>query len=917
MFSKVVPLATREEDTPDDSARVPLHRCEGVPVAATNALAAPFMRASGSGRAADVVVCGGNSDHEMDDVQSGPLERDNEQIAAAVKATNGAGVRRRRMGEVYPIMKNTIYSDEECEVVVVLTSWDCGMRFIRYISGLFQYFLRNPKAMGFIFTTVIILLFFKYAQQVVVKAVNAAVRAHPGLEPTDTIRSAVTSFTEELRALERAAQTIGWAYMRDSVEGCDIGSAVGTTFSSLVRNFQLSFMANMKTYVVYALPAAASTAFTSRHWGQIGCASNETNSSICFYVSKDSTVRQWDTVSNTGDGGPLGRRAYIEQCMPDLLSVATTATKGSALAASGVWTRAYMACNIVPQKTVRTISYLLPIAFNAEGYATAMAGIDVSLELLMEIVNATATPNIELVIVDNRYNASKGGQFVYDSFDESIFWPTPYGVLDAPVGRIRDLAESVWSEHGGTLALNGSFYRNGLIYQSLTMMSHWTLIASSPLALSVAEVAASLGVIVKESKGVATVASGLYHDCETAANKQQNSVTVEAFGEIEQAFGTQLHSLYTSYTLAGTTKSRSSSASVESESSHNSNAVGGSVIHVLPYSSAWAQSSAVSSAAKATLATPAASTSRGGNGVEMLVLQATTERLPVDIPDVNASWRTSSSGSAAEDERVWGVCGCTYTSVASKTCFFTDSNQTEILFEGSVFNASAKDKIETSQLSASLRGLFTSQYIDGTTTTTGFWTKPYLRSSASGNASVVVSYVHPSEHSSNGYVTRACIIDINAAWMAYTLKENQHNGTTALYLIDRRGAGTFLASSTAVQATDAVYAALKTPDSEFNRIASAVYSAAGNTWERSLSLHIGTTLVNYQVVEGQWGIVEVIPGDVALQRYLPTPAVTSATDALRLLPPGETVQLFLYIGSILFFFFLNLLILGCSHLGRQ
>lgn len=86
--------------------------------------------------------------------------------------------------------------------------------------------------------------------------------------------------------------------------------------------------------------------------------------------------------------------------------------------------------------------------------------------------------------------------------------------------------------------------------------------------------AASLGVIVKESKGIATVASGLYHDCETAANKQQNSVTVEALGEIEQAFRTQLHSLSTSYTLVGTTKSRSSSASAESESSQNSNAVG-------------------------------------------------------------------------------------------------------------------------------------------------------------------------------------------------------------------------------------------------------------------------------------------------------------------------------------------------------
>lgn len=79
------------------------------------------MRTSGNGWVTDVVVCGGISDREMEDVQAGPLERDDKQIAAAAKATNSTAVRRRRMGEVYPIMKNTIYSDEECEEVVVLT----------------------------------------------------------------------------------------------------------------------------------------------------------------------------------------------------------------------------------------------------------------------------------------------------------------------------------------------------------------------------------------------------------------------------------------------------------------------------------------------------------------------------------------------------------------------------------------------------------------------------------------------------------------------------------------------------------------------------------------------------------------------------------------------------------------------------
>ncbi|AIO02469.1 hypothetical protein LPMP_353320 [Leishmania panamensis] len=884
----------------------------------------------------------------MENVQASPCERDDVQTTAATKAANNTGVRRRRMGEVYPIMKNTIYSDEECDVVV-LNSWDCGTLFIRYLNGLFQYFVRNPKPMGLILTTAIILLFFKYSQQVVVKAVNAAVRAHPGLEPTDTLRSAVMSFTEELRGLEQVVQTIGWAYMRNSVIGYDISTSADTTFFSLVSSFQSSFTANVKTYVVYTLPRAASTGFTSAHWGQIGCASEDNNSSVCFYVDENGTVRPWNTVTNASDGGPSMSGVYIEGCMPDLLSVATTATKGSTLAASGVWTRASMTCSIFSQKPVRTVTYLLPIAFNAEGYATAMAGIDVSVGLLINSVKVTATPNIELVVVDNRYSASEGGQFVYDSFNESIFWSTSYGVLNAPVSRVRDLAEAIWRENDGTLAVNGSFYLNGLIYQSLTMMSHWTLIASSPLALSVAEVAATLSAFVKESKGIAAAVSGLYHDCEIAATKQQNSITVESFGQIEFAFGIQLHSLYTPYVLAGAEEGSSSSSCASSNATakntapqaslhssfssaaaafsgagatnnslHEFSTGSGSVNHVSSSSSAPAQPLVPSSTANDAIAIPVASTDSSGKTMEETVaLPATTGRRPVNMFGVDAAWSASGGSAAAATRHKWGVCGCTYSSSTQMTCFYTDSNQLETFFEGSVFSDSAKDKIETRKLSTSLHGTFTKQYIEGNTATAGFWTKPYLRTDTTGNTSVIVSYVYPSVYDSNGYVTRATVLDTTAGWMASTLKVNQHSGTTALYLIDRRDEGTFLASSTAAHAVNAMYTALSTPDPEFDRIASAVYSTAGNTWERSLSLHMGSTLVNYQVLEGQWGVIEVMPGDVALQRYLPTPAVTGATDALRLLPHEETVQLFLYVGSILLVFFLNLLILGCSRLGQQ
>ncbi|KAK7197895.1 hypothetical protein NESM_000743900 [Novymonas esmeraldas] len=970
MLSNNTPVVTPGDGDRDGAPQVPLYRFEdgGAGAAVADPAVDPLARAPRNARAADVVVEGGNSDREMGDAASHAREGDDAPIVVDTDAPGGgggAGGRRRRMGEVYPIMKNTIYSDDECEEEVALTAWDCGALFIRYLNGLFQYFVRNPKAMGLIFTTAIILLFFKYSQQVVVKAVNAAVRAHPGLEPTDTLRSAVVSFTEELQGLERVAQTIGWAYIRDAVTGYNIHTAVNTTFFSLVNTFQTSFTANVKTYVVYALPTAVVGPAPSGHWGQIGCASEDASIATCFYVGEDSTARQWNLTTNTGDGGLSVSDVFIEQRMPDLLSVATTATKGSALAAAGVWTRASMTRRIFSSKTVRTISYLLPIAFNTAGYATAMAGIDVSVELLMDTVNVTATPNMEVVVVDNRYNVGDGGQFVYDSFNEALFWDVPYGARNVPVDRIRDLASTILHENSGILAVNGSFYQNGLIYQSLTMMSHWTLIASSPLALSVAEVAATLGAIVKESKGIAVAASGLFRDCESSANKQQNSVTVESFGQIEQAFGAQLQSLYMSYTLSNVadTSSRGSSSSSSSDSSSSdssssfieksgtsgtttssssvkphASSTASSSAHVhhhassssVPHSlhSSTAASSFSSSSVKVTPPTGSSGTdstaahaphpnSGGGGGVLMSALAATAAE-PRWVKELDTRASTSTTGSAAAAAHRWGVCGCAYSSSSQTSCFYTSSKAVETVFSGSVFTDAPASSIQTFNVATSRRGLFTAQYIDGTTTTSGFWTMPYIGTDTiTGSTFVAVSYVYPSVYDSHGNVTRAAVLDTTAAWMASALKANQHSGTTALYLIDRRGAGTFLASSTATRPVDGVYPALETPDKDFNHIANAVYHTAGDSWDRSISFHMGPTLVNYQVVEGQWGVVEVMPGTVALERYLPTPAVTGATDALRLLQPGDTVQLFLYVGGILFIYFLNLLILGCSQLGQQ
>ena len=865
--------------------------------------------------------------------------------------------RRRKMGEVYPIMKNTIYSDDECEEEVALTAWDCGALFIRYINGLFQYFVRNPKAMGLIFTTAILLLFFKYSQQQVVKVVNAAVKAHPGLEPTDTLRSAVVSFTEELRALERVVQTVGWSYKRDGVVGYDISTAAGTTFLALVNSFQTAFTSNIKTYVVYALPSGTTTTdVMMTHWGQIGCATESSKNPMCYYVTTGNVAKEY--VVPSGDSAATADDAtsetvagiYIEKRMPELLKVVSTAKKGSSLASTGVWTRPFITQRVFSNVSARTISYLLPIAYNDAGYPTALAGVDLSVEALMDIVNVSSTPNIELVVVDNRYNTNEGGQFVYDSFNESLFWVTPYGVLNTPVNRVNALAVPIFRNNGTTLATNASFYQNGLIYQSLTMMDHWTLIASSPLALSVAEVVASLGSIVKESESIAKTAASLHRDCEVAANTQADSTSVEAFAQIEHAFGTQLHSLYMSYTLGSESQqssspgssssssssssspgsssssasnssssagNSSSSASNSSSSAGNSSSSAGNSSNSAGNSSSSSSSSSRSS--RDALATSTTTNTTAGPAITTATLTAVNSAVAVEVARA-ADTLAASKDTIDADARKWGVCGCTFSSSSSSstTCFYTDSTQLETIFEGSVLSESPANATKKHDFTTTRRSNFTKAYIDGTKAAAGFWTVPYVSDdTVTGEVFVAVSYVYPSKHDNNGTVSRAAIIDTTAAWMMAALKTNQHAGTTGLYLIDRRNAGTFLASSTQASPVTAVYPALETPYSDFNRVAKAVYTTAGNTWEASLSFHMEGTLVNYQVVLGQWGVIEVMPGEVALQRYLPTPAVEGATDAIRLLPLGQTIELFLYVSGVLFLYFLNLLILGCSKLGKK
>ncbi|KAH9598152.1 hypothetical protein LSM04_005003 [Trypanosoma melophagium] len=119
------------------------------------------------------------------------------------------------------------------------------------------------------------------------------------------------------------------------------------------------------------------------------------------------------------------------------------------------------------------------------------------------------------------------------------------------------MAAMILRQHDNKLLQNGSFFQNGLVYQSLRVMDTWMLFARSPLVLSAAEVHASLRSLLREHERLASAAMfdyGISVGCELAANERHNSRFLEALGVMQTTFGSRIHSIYVVYQLINTTK---------------------------------------------------------------------------------------------------------------------------------------------------------------------------------------------------------------------------------------------------------------------------------------------------------------------------------------------------------------------------
>ncbi|ORC91393.1 uncharacterized protein TM35_000063980 [Trypanosoma theileri] len=786
---------------------------------------------------------------------------------------------RRRMGDVYPIMKGSIYEDDDCYVdTALIRDDDFGGRIILYFAGVFQLFTKHPRIMGFLLTSAILLLFFKYSQVIVVKAVHYALSSHPGLETSDDLRSSAVSFSHDLESFVNVAKMIAWSYQFRNISGYDINTLRGSAFLNLLYSYEIAMGSRIRhAFVLYEIPShltnsssntttntpsssyssssyslssssSSSTEMISslltlneenaseiKRWGQVGCMepgsadtrNNAQFSTLCAYVDPTGRLTGFNgtNVSNilyTSDDG------FVEHL--DFVREAQKLTPKDR--ERGVWQRPNKYQDRFYNQTLYVMTFVLPIHFDSiTGKCTAVAGVEVSLSSLAEAISVPAT-NTEVVLVDTRYLQEEGGQFVVDTIETDLLGVTPFPSTATPRERINTMASTILRQHGGKLLQNGSFFENGLVYQSLTLMDTWMLFARSPLVLSAAEVHASLRSLLTEHERLAAATMLNYEsgvECELAANEKHNSRFLEALGVMQRTSGSHINSLYVAYQLTNTT--------------------------------------------------------------------TTTTTM----------------------ENVWGACGC-FLNVKLKDqlrCFYTNSDGMEISFDG--VSLSESNNVNTTRFNETPRGEFVKNRVQNITSISGEWTKPYVLVDPISNTQIsAFSFIQPSllnNFNKNG-PRAAAIVDLAMSFLPEFLNASTRLGTTGLFLIDRRDNSTFMGTRV-LTTTDIVYPGMNTPNKTINRFTTAVYEELGGSFNHSISFSMEGQLVNYEVIEPHWGLVEIIPADVALFRFLPSPSVRGATDALRLIPTGETVLLFLFVAGIFASYMLNLLILGCSKLGKR
>ncbi|CUG91467.1 transmembrane protein, putative [Bodo saltans] len=257
---------------------------------------------------------------------------------------------------------------------------------LSYILRFLAWVMRNPKAFSCILVSIMLALFTKYAQDIVVDVVELVVRAHPAVTPTAELRSITSILANEIRSMVKVAQTTGAAYLGRNVVGGSLDSMVSTEFLNVPYALQTSFGGNALyfTYVSYRMNVTltnGTSTYNTTRWGDMGCqydtklhVSDYTTSTVvddmdsagayCTYTDTSGTMYAFvGTNLSASLMTPLPDMYDDEEDYTQVISEMTVADQ----AAGGIWHVPTTYYDPLLNRTLALLTYSYPLAFDASG----------------------------------------------------------------------------------------------------------------------------------------------------------------------------------------------------------------------------------------------------------------------------------------------------------------------------------------------------------------------------------------------------------------------------------------------------------------------------------------------------------------------------------------------------------------------
>lgn len=781
--------------------------------------------------------------------------------------------------------------------------WSWIVNFVRWV-------MRNPKTFSGILVTIMLVLFTKYAQDIVVEVVNLVVKAHPAVSPTDELRSKTAVLGNELRSVINVARTAGAAYIGRNVTGSSLDSLLATEFMNVPFALQTSFGGNSLyfVYVSYLIPSTTTT--TTPHWGDCGCqyatslrVRDFTTSTVAD--NEDSPIAYCSYVDNLGVQYAFNGTNYSSPVAApmfnmfsddaDYIGVIQSMTIADQTA-GGVWHAPTTFDDPVLNRTIAVLTYSYPLAFDrVTGKCTAAVSVDMDRDWLSTHLKTKTKANNDVVMVGYGRGGNGGGlRFVLENLEGSLTGvavggagsssSSSFDAFSTPLQRVNRLASVIASyvipvpgivgTPNGVMQ-NLSFVSNGMIYQSLTVLNTWSVLAIGPTSDGTPEIGEALMSLVAEFERSASSLRASHslapETCIQSATANRSSMFLRELSNLLKSFGPQVHAAYVTYPVP-------------------------------PSSTAPGISSRMV----------------GACGCEQLLNASTSETSLLD-------------GGAL-----------------SQQCFIVQQDLTLLTFDdpklaprkgASTASASFLNSPRSAFLTSALSNIARPE--SSSLSPAGSWTAPYPF--APTNAELI-SYILPLEFEFDAaqggreYCSVAIVVELSLSVVPRFLSKFTRDGSSEVHLVDMESLQYMGSSSTWFK--QHTYPWNQTPNVTVNFILNQLAAAAGSTNELrdridGLSVNAAQApgsptnqVLNYaRVYRGatssagvsartRWGLIELLPSDVAQQQFYPVPSVTSSSQALALLPMDVNLRLFSVVLALMFIFTLNLFVLGCSTVGE-